>query len=454
MKEASREASKLGQFGWALFDWANQPFFTVVTTFIFAPYFANVMVGDPVKGQTAWAFTQSTAGIIIAVLSPFLGAMADAGGRRKPYVFAFQLLLFAGCAALWWAYPNRPDLAGPIGWAVVLATVGAEMSIVFNNAQLPNIVRPERMGWLSGFGWGLGYCGGLVSLGIVLAFQFLLGPDPDYVLERLTGPASSLWLAVFVLPMFLFTPDHAGERRMSLLDAARQGGLSLWSTVRKLRHFKNALTYLIAFMLYNDGLAAIIAFGGVYASATFGWDTTTLGIFGIVLTVFASPGAVPGGRIDDLIGSKRTVQLAIAGVIIATVGIVDVSADRLFFVFPVDPISQARGLFGSLQEKVFMAFALLLGFCMGPMQAASRTMIGRLAPPGMTGEFYGLFALSGRATAWMAPTAIGIITAATQSNRLGVACVLFFLVLGFCLLWRVREERAEIHGGHPLLPPS
>jgi len=449
VSETPKEASKLGQFSWALFDWANQPFFTVVTTFIFAPYFANVMVGDPIKGQTEWAFTQSTSGIIIAVLSPFLGAMADAGGRRKPYVFAFQLLLFAGCAALWWAYPNRPDLAGPISWAVVAATVGAEMSIVFNNAQLPNIVRPERMGWLSGFGWGLGYCGGLISLGIVLAAQFSLGPDPSHTLERLVGPASSLWLAVFVLPMFLFTPDHAGVRKMSLSAAAKQGGLSLWSTVKKLRHFRNALTYLIAFMLYNDGLAAIIAFGGVYASATFGWDTTTLGIFGIILTVFAIPGAFLGGRIDDLIGSKRTVQIAIAGVIIATIGIVDVTADRLFFVIDVDPLSPTRGLFGSVQEKVFMAFALLLGFCMGPMQAASRTMIGRLAPHGMTGEFYGLFALSGRATAWMAPTAIGIITTATQSNRLGVACVLFFLVLGFVLLWNVREERTDIEGGHP-----
>ncbi len=448
MSEPVKEASKLGQFSWALFDWANQPFFTVVTTFIFAPYFANVMVGDPIKGQAVWAFTQSTSGIIIAVLSPFLGAMADAGGRRKPYVFAFQLLLFAGCAALWWAYPDRPDLAVPISWAVVLATVGAEMSIVFNNAQLPNIVRPERMGWLSGFGWGLGYCGGLVALGVVLAAQFSLGAGPGHMLERLTGPASALWLAVFVLPMFLFTPDQAGARRMPLLQAAKEGGRSLWSTVKKLRHFRNALTYLLAFMLYNDGLAAIIAFGGVYASATFGWDTITLGVFGIILTVFAIPGAFLGGRIDDLIGSKRTVQLAIAGVIVATIGIVGVTQERVLFLLPADPLSPTRGLFGSLQEKVFMAFGLLLGFCMGPMQAASRTMIGRLAPPGMTGEFYGLFALSGRATAWMAPTAIGIITTATQSNRLGVACVLVFLVLGFVLLWQVREERADIGSQH------
>lgn len=456
MTTPHKEASKLGQFSWALFDWANQPFFTIITTFIFAPYFANVLVGDPVKGQSAWAFTQSTSGILIALMSPFLGAMADAGGRRKPYIFAFQLLLAVGCAGLWWAYPGRPDLILPISWAVIAATVGAEMSIVFNNAQLPGIVRPERIGWLSGFGWGLGYCGGLISLFAVLAVSMpslfglaagdrpLFGLDPEtHELERLVGPASALWLAIFVLPMFLFTPDSAGARRQSLWVAAKQGGASLVSTVRKLRHFRNALTYLIAFMLYNDGLAAIIAFGGVYAAATFGWSTVTLGIFGIILTVFAIPGAFLGGRLDDLIGSKRTVQLAIAGVIIATLGIVGVTETRVFYVIPAEPLSPTRGLFGSLQEKTLMGFALLLGFCMGPMQAASRTMIGRLAPEGMTGEFYGLFALSGRATAWMAPLAIGIVTAASGSTRIGMACVLAFLMIGFLLLWSVREERAK-----------
>ena len=446
MTETPREASKLGQFSWALFDWANQPFFTVVTTFIFAPYFANVMVGDPVKGQAAWAFTQSTAGILIALMSPFLGAMADAGGRRKPYIFFFQLLLFVGCAALWWAYPNRPELAGPISWAVVLATVGAEMSIVFNNAQLPNIVRPERMGWLSGFGWGMGYVGGLIALGIVLGRAVRARPRPEphaRAADRARLGACGWRSSSYRCSCSRLTWPETGACRCS--QCAKQGGRSLVTTVRKLRHYRNAFTYLIAFMLYNDGLAAIIAFGGVYASATFGWPTLTLGIFGIILTVFAIPGAFLGGKLDDLMGSKRTVQLAIAGVIIATIGIVGVTADRVLFVVPADPLSPTRGLFGSAQEKVFMAFALLLGFCMGPMQAASRTLIGRLAPEGMTGEFYGLFALSGRATAWMAPMAIGIITVATQSNRLGIACVLFFLVLGFCLLWTVREERAPAH---------
>jgi len=195
-------------------------------------------------------------------------------------------------------------------------------------------------------------------------------------------------------------------------------------------------------MLYNDGLAAIIAFGGVYAAATFGWPTMTLGIFGIIITVFAIPGAMIGGKLDDRLGSKRTVQFATLGVIVATVGIVSITADRVLFLVPAAPLQATRGLFGSTPELTFIAFGLLLGFCMGPMQAASRTLIGRLAPPDMAGEFYGLFALSGRATAWMAPLTIGFLTAATHSNRLGVACVLVFLVLGFALFTRVREERA------------
>jgi len=327
---------------------------------------------------------------------------------------------------------------------------------VFNNAQLPSIVRPERMGRLSGFGWGLGYCGGLVSLFAVLAISMpatfglaasndrpLFGLDAQsHELERLVGPASALWLVLFVIPMFLFTPDRA-KRGTSLGRAAIDGGRALVHTVRRLGHFRNALRYLVAFMLYNDGLAAIIAFGGVYAAATFGWNTVTLGAFGIILTVFAIPGAFLGGRLDDRFGSKRTVQAAILGVIVAAAGIVSVDADRVLFFVSAPPPAPDRGLFGSLQEQVFMAFALLLGICMGPMQAASRTMIGRLAPESMTGEFFGLFALSGRATAWMAPLAIGIVTSATGSNRLGIASVLAFLVIGFVLLWGVREERAK-----------
>ncbi|MCW5748388.1 MAG: MFS transporter [Alphaproteobacteria bacterium] len=461
-----------------MFDWANQPFFTVITTFIFSAYFANVLVYEhelaglkaahpdmsaadltqraAAAGQSAWAFTQSASGFVIALLSPFLGAMADAAGRRKPFILVFQLLLALGCAALWWASPDRAGWIGLISLAVIVATIGAEISIVFNNAFLPNIVRPERMGWLSGFGWGMGYLGGLVALFVVLAVSrpSLLGLAPagspplfgldraTYDVERLIGPASALWLAVFVLPMFLFTPD--GHRSgLRPLEAAQQGAVTLVGTLRKLRHYRNPLLYLIAFMIYNDGLAAVIAFGGVYASATFRWPTETLGVFGIVLTVLGVVGAFVGGWLDDRIGSKRTVQIAIVLVCIATLGILSVSRTGVLFVVDMTEPAEGRGLFGAVQEQVFMGFALLVGISMGPMQAASRTLIGRLAPEGMSGEFYGLFALSGRATTFMAPFLIGVLTGLSGSNRLGLVVVLVFLAIGFALLWPVREQRAQ-----------
>ncbi|QQS10931.1 MAG: MFS transporter [Rhodospirillales bacterium] len=450
-----KEAPPLGRYSWALFDWANQPFFTLITTFIFAPYFANVLVGDPVKGQAQWAFTQATSGVIIALCSPFLGSMADAAGRRKPYILAFQIVLATGCFALWWAVPGRPDLVAVVAWAVVLATVGAEISIVFNNAQLPNIVGPDKIGRLSGIGWGLGYCGGLLSLFIVLAVRdpAMLGLAPagspplfgldraTYDVERLIGPATVLWMALFALPMFLFTPDGRATG-LSVGAAARRGASSLLATVKALRGYRNAARFLVAFMIYNDGLTAVIAFGGVYAAATFGWTTTTLGVFGIILTVFATFGAFTGGRLDDAIGSKRTIQIAIVGVFIATLGILSVTDHSILFAVETPRPAADRGMFGSPQEKVFMGFALILGICMGPMQAASRTMVGRLAPEGMTGEFYGLFALSGRATAFMAPLLIGVVTQVTDSNRGGLMVVLVFLAVGFAILWTVREERA------------
>ncbi len=479
--EPVQPASRAGQWSWALFDWANQPFFTLVTTFIFAPYFSGDLVAglqesqalrdlghapsaeelarikeaSGAAGQSALAFTQSAAGILLALLSPFLGSMADITGRRKPYIFLFQLLTATGCALLWFAAPGQVGIVLLISFALILATIGAEFSIVFNNALLPRIAEPERIGWLSGLGWGLGYIGGLLALVIVLAVRDpamvglapagsppLFGLDAKaFEVERLIGPMSALWLALFALPMFLLTPD--GKRSgVAPLDAARDGARRLWATARRVSHYRNPFLFLIAYMIYNDGLAAIIAFGGVYAKGTFGWSTVTLGVFGIAITLFAIPGCLFGGRLDDRFGSRRLVLWSILGVIVATFGILSVSADRVLYAISVSPLRPDRGLFGSTQELTFMGFAMLLSICMGPMQAGSRTLMGRLAPEGMSGEFFGLFALSGRATAWMAPTAIAIVTTMTQTQRWGVAIVLPFLVIGFCLLWFVREERA------------
>lgn len=445
-------AGPLARLSWALFDWANQPYFTIITTFIFAPYFTSQFVGDPVRGQSLWGYAQAIAGITIAVLSPALGAIADAGGPRKPFILVFQGFMVVGCTLLWFAVPGHLNLLPLIMAALVIAAIGAEFSIVFNNALLPTLVPRERLGRLSGFAWGLGYIGGLLPLfGLLVitrpelvgitppAGQALFGLDrASGAAERLTGPFSALWLIVFVLPMFLFTPDIP-RTGLSPAMAVKAGLARLGTTLATFRRNANWFRFLVAFMVYNDGLLALIAFGGIYAAGQFGWGTTELGIFGIILSLLAIFGAWIGGSLDDRVGSRSTVILSVTGMAIAALGVLSVTRTSALFVMDLAPPVPGAGLFASTQERVFLGFAILMGITMGPIQAASRTMVGRLAPPGKVGEFYGLFSLSGRATAFLAPLAIALVTQIFDSQRAGISVILAFLVAGLILMLRVEE---------------
>ncbi len=451
-------ARRLGQFSWALFDWANQPYFTLVTTFIFAPYFTSFVVGDAIRGQELWGYGQAIAGLCIALLSPVMGAMADAAGPRKPWIVAFQALSVLACAGLWLALPGAADsdLVMILGF-VILASLGVEFSTVFNNAMLPNLASRVRLGRLSGHAWALGYLGGLVSLGFVLT-GFSLPETPLFGIDkashehdRMVGPLSAVWMVIFVLPLLLFTPD-APPSGLRPAQAARQGLRQLAGTLRALPHYRNVMLFFIARMIYFDGLSAVFAFGGIYAAGSFGWTTTNLGIFGIILTIFAAIGAVVGGWLDDRIGSKKTILFAIFGLIVATLGIVSITVDGLateartdtilFFIhYAVAP--PGEGMFTTLTEQVFLFFGILIGIFGGPAQAASRTMVSRLVPPEKIGEFYGLYALSGKATAFIAPLTVGVVTGFAQSQRAGIAIILVFLILGLILMLPVREERTE-----------
>ncbi|MBL4906613.1 MAG: MFS transporter [Sneathiella sp.] len=441
------ESSRLGKFSWALFDWANQPYFTVVTTFIFAPYFTSVVVGDPVEGQAYWGYTQAAAGILIAILSPLFGSIADAGGPRKPWIIAFAALCVFGSISLWWALPNQANGLYWILAAIVIGTIGVEFSLVFNNAMLPSLTSRNKIGRLSGFGWGLGYLGGLIALFIVL-LGFSLPEEPLFGIDkisheqdRLTGPMSGIWFALFIIPMMLFTPDKK-TTGIGKMQAVRKGISTLFATLKTLGNHKNIVYFLIARMFYNDGILALIGFSGIYAAGLFGWDTTALGIFGIMINVFAIAGSFIGGWLDDTLGSKPTIVISVLGLSFASLGVLSISDGEVLFGLPAAMPTADSGLFESGAELVFLGFGFIMGLFFGPAQAASRTLIARLSPPENVAEFFGLFALSGKATAFFAPLMIGLVTDFSGQQRPAMIVILILLIVGAALMSFVREPEA------------
>ncbi|MBN9599427.1 MAG: MFS transporter [Afipia sp.] len=438
--------------GWVLFDWAAQPYFTLITTFVFAPYFATHVAPDPATGQSLWGFATAAAGLIIALLSPVLGAVADAGGRRKPWIAAFGALLVIGSALLWIGRPGDPTIILPVLLAFGVATIGAEFATVFNNAMMPTLVPPEKLGRLSGTGWATGYIGGIVSLVLVLGFlaanvetdKTLLGFSPLFGLDpathqgdRITGPLTGLWFVIFVLPMFLLTPDHAAKA--PALGAVREGLRELRETLTSLPRRPVMATFLIANMVYTDALIALFAFGGIYAAGTFGWQTIQIGSFGILLACSGTIGAWLGGKLDDRFGPKRVITGSMLILLTAIILILSIDRETLLFVIKVAPPEPGEGLFAAPAEQAYLLLGFFIGLAAGPLQAASRTLLVRLAPRERITQYFGLFALSGKVTSFLAPLAVGIVTAITSSQKAGMAMLVLFFLAGLALLSRVQD---------------
>ncbi len=440
--------------GWVLVDWALQPYYTLVLTFLFAPYFTSAVVGDPARGQALWGYAAAIAGVLIAIGSPVLGAAADGGGRRKPWVALFAAVLAAGMAALWWAVPGASgSTIFLVLTAFVAATLAAEFATVFTNAIMPTLVPSAQLGRLSGAGWAAGYVGGLVSLGVVAGLlvtnpatgHTLLGLEPLLTLDlaqregdRLVGPFAALWVLVFLIPFFLFVPDRpaTGPAR-----ASRPALAELMETLRALPRQRDMLYFLVARALYSDGLSAIFVFGGIYGTAVFGWQAFERGLFGILLITVGIVGAVFGGALDDRFGAKRVIIGALVLLVVGSIGILSVSAGHVLFSVPVEPKLPSSQPFSSHGELVFLGFASLVAVAAAPNQAASRTLLARLAPPERMTQYFGLFAFSGKVTAFLAPLSVAAVTSATDSQRAGMASILIFLLAGLILLLPVRERR-------------
>jgi UMF1 family MFS transporter len=407
---------------WCLFDWANSAYPAIVISFLFSAYFTKAVVADETLGTALWLQMMSITALAIALLSPLLGAIADQGGRRKPWLAVLIAINIAATAALWFVRPES-DWTLYALLVVGLATLTFELATVFYNAMLPDIAPPYMVGRLSGWGWGCGYAGGLVCL--IIALVVLVLPDPPlFGLDkaqqepvRATVLLSAVWAILFALPLFLFVPDRA-SRGVPARQAIGGGLRTLVRTLRALPRHRSLGTFLIANMIFLDGLNTLFVSGGIYAAVAFDMDLQEVLIFGILLNVAAGIGAVGFAWIDDWIGAKPTILISLSALTVFGIAVLLV------------------------QDKIlFYALAMAIGVFIGPAQAAGRSLMARMAPPDLRAEFFGLFALSGKATSFVGPALVGWVTYAADSQRVGMGVIPVFFVLGLLLLLRVREPR-------------
>lgn len=417
----AQSSSSRGLFSWALYDWANSAYFVMIQTFIFAAYFTSSIAENETVGTALWGNMIGLAGIVIAIFAPILGSIADEGGRRKPWVFFFTIICVAGCSALWFAKPDSDYLWFALIMAFI-ATIGAELSLIFYNAMLPDLATSGNIGRWSGWGWGLGYAGGLVCLivgyfGLYEMGDVWFGLDSESLQNvRSTFLFTGVWYAVFSIPFFLQTPDMPSNKKPFAI-AISDGFVSLKEGFRYLKSNSNITRFLIARLFYNDGLATIFAMGGVYAAGTFGFKTNEIFYFGIALNLTAGLGAYAFAWIDDKSGSKKTIVFSLVGLIIPVFAVLLVQSVNWFWVC-----------------------GLAIGIFVGPVQASSRTLMGRLAPPENRSQMFGLLALSGKVTTFAGPILVGWITILMGNQRWGMGIILLMLLIGLLLMIKVNDS--------------
>lgn len=444
--------------GWYFFDWAAQPYHTVLLTFVFGPFFAQIATGyfagtgleeqvADARAQSLWSLCLTVSGLIVGLGAPVIGALADTTGRRMPWIAAFSVVYVIGAAGLWFTWPDGSNL----GFALVMFALGfvaAEFAQIFVNAQLPGLTARSEVGRVSGSGFAFGYTGGLIALILVLTLlveqsggRTLIGLDPGFGLlsaearegTRAAGPFTALWFAVFMVPFFLWVRDPARPARLSFRGAMAR----LTASIRELPSRPSLASYLGGSMLYRDALNGLYSFGGTYALLALDWEITRIGVFGIVSVIAAAAFSWVGGRLDRRFGPKPVIVVTILGLVAVCVTVAGMSREALFGV-PLDEGS-------TLPDTIFLICGVLIGGFGGILQAASRSLMVRHTEPGAETQGFGLYGLAGRATSFIAPALIGGVTALTGDVRNGVLPLIALFLLGLLLLrWTKHDgDRAD-----------
>ena len=431
-------------YSWMLFDWACQPIHTLIATFIFGPYFVSAVASNPVEGQVLIGTAVTASGVIVAIFSPILGAMADQTQKRKPWIMLFSMFFLLATFSLWFAEPNMENTF----WILLAYTIGfvaVDFSTVFNNSMMPSLVKPSNLGKLSGSGWGLGYLGGLVSLIIMLLLFVeqdngltLLGNNPMFGLDpdqregtRIVGPLTAIWYLIFIIPFFVFVPEAklATVSKLDVMKALKD----LLSNIINLKNDRNLAWYLISSMFYRDAMNAIFFFGGIYAAGVLEMSTVQLGLFGILAASTGTIGAYLGGIWDSKFGSKFCINIMLAGLLVVIIIIFGLTRSS-FYGIQLDPTSNSADI-------IFYIAGGILGFVSGPIQSASRTLLVFLVDEKRLTESFGLYALVGRATAFLAPMLITWFTLASGSQQIGLIPIIVLLFIGWALLALVKIKK-------------
>ncbi len=428
MDDAKQRPSLRALLSWALFDWANSAFSSIIQTFVFAAYLARQVASDTRVGTAEWGAAISLAGVFVALGSPMLGAIADQSGHRKRWILGFACLCVLATALLWFIKPH-PSYVTPAIILVAIGTIGSEFAFVFYSAMLPSLAPPDQIGRWSGWGWGMGYAGGTIALSLSLVL-FVFHGGSWLGLDTATGEPvratclfTAAWILTFTIPFFLFTPDYStGNKPMR--QAARDGFRQLWQTLRHIRQYKQIVRFLIAYLCYYEGLTTLFAFGGVFAATLFNMGEQEVMLFGISLNMVGGAGAALFALVDDRLGSKKTIQLALAGLILTAICTLLAPTKTLFWVF-----------------------GLTVGIFVGPVQASTRAFMARAAPEHLRTEMFGFLAFSGKATSFIGPAIVGWLTYTTGNQRLGMSPVVVLLLLGAIMMFWVPPDdgRAAQH---------
>jgi len=411
--------SKTVLISWSLYDWAHSAFATIINTFIFSSYFTQAIADNPIIGTALWGHAVALSGLVIALLSTFLGAIADKQGRRKPWIFFFTLLTAVCASLLWFSKPSPAYIHWTLTW-VIIGTIGFELAYVFYNSMMHGLVKKQYLGRLSGWAWGFGYGGGVISL--ILALMLIQKGGEWFNLNikeaeqlRLCGPLVGIWLLIFSLPLFLKVPDQR-KKEITMKAAVIEGCSFFLKNLSKLRGYKHVGLFLVARMLFIDGLNTLFAFGGIYAAGVFKLSPAEIVKFGIAMNISAGLGAILFAWLDDIIGSKNVMLIGLLCLILGLTAILLVESITWFWVF-----------------------SLFISLFVGPIQAASRTFMVHITPKERMSEFFGLFALSGKVTAFMGPWLVGTVTALFASQRIGMGSILVFLIGGAILLMLLKN---------------